>query len=210
MLSICIQQQPYTVSPTVIGSDFGVDVVTCGVKMMSSCHGWGWQPPQTASLIHIRHIESVWTHWFAVHLHTYGSRVSCCGLGVILVIAIVAKQGMCFLHIVSRHFFFYSSIHISYLLFLGNCPTSHMFIRHIESVWAQSYVVHRNTAAAFTYTVYPQFNRLRFWCTWSIVESKWFHYVIFEADSHLKLLPTCLLDIYKVFEHIDMLSICIQ
>jgi hypothetical protein len=28
-----------------------------------------------------------------------------------------------------------------------------------------------------------------------------------EADSHLKLLPTSLLDIYKVFEQIDMLSI---
>ena len=28
-----------------------------------------------------------------------------------------------------------------------------------------------------------------------------------EADSHLKLLPTSILGIYKVFEHIDMLSI---
>jgi hypothetical protein len=28
-----------------------------------------------------------------------------------------------------------------------------------------------------------------------------------EAESHLKLLPTSILDIYKVFEHIDMLSI---
>jgi hypothetical protein len=28
-----------------------------------------------------------------------------------------------------------------------------------------------------------------------------------EADSHLKLLPTLILDIYKVFEHIDMLFI---
>jgi hypothetical protein len=28
-----------------------------------------------------------------------------------------------------------------------------------------------------------------------------------EADSHLKLHPTSILDIYKVFEHIDMLSI---
>jgi hypothetical protein len=28
-----------------------------------------------------------------------------------------------------------------------------------------------------------------------------------EADSHLKLLATSILDIYKVFEHIDMLSI---
>ncbi len=31
-----------------------------------------------------------------------------------------------------------------------------------------------------------------------------------EADSHLKLLPTSILDIYKVFKHIDMLSIGIQ
>jgi hypothetical protein len=31
-----------------------------------------------------------------------------------------------------------------------------------------------------------------------------------EADSHLKLLPTSILDIYKVFEHIDMLSMDIQ
>jgi hypothetical protein len=29
-----------------------------------------------------------------------------------------------------------------------------------------------------------------------------------EADSQLKLLPPSILDIYKVFEHIDMLSIC--
>ncbi len=28
-----------------------------------------------------------------------------------------------------------------------------------------------------------------------------------EADSHLKLLPTSISDMYKVFEHIDMLSI---
>jgi hypothetical protein len=31
-----------------------------------------------------------------------------------------------------------------------------------------------------------------------------------EADSHLKLLPTSILDLYKVFEHIDMLSMDIQ
>ncbi len=34
--------------------------VTCGLKMMPLCHGWGWHPPQTASHIHIRHIQSVW------------------------------------------------------------------------------------------------------------------------------------------------------
>jgi hypothetical protein len=31
-----------------------------------------------------------------------------------------------------------------------------------------------------------------------------------EADSHFKLLPISILDLYKVFEHIDMLSIGIQ
>jgi hypothetical protein len=31
-----------------------------------------------------------------------------------------------------------------------------------------------------------------------------------EADSHLKLLPTSILNICKVFEHIDMVSICIK
>jgi hypothetical protein len=33
------------------------------------------------------------------------------------------------------------------------------------------------------------------------------HYVMVEADSQLKLLPASTLDIYKVIEHIDMLSI---
>ena len=28
-----------------------------------------------------------------------------------------------------------------------------------------------------------------------------------EAESHLKLLPSSILDMFKVFEHIDMLSI---
>jgi hypothetical protein len=31
-----------------------------------------------------------------------------------------------------------------------------------------------------------------------------------EANSHLELLPLSILDIYKVFEHIDMLSMGIQ
>ncbi len=31
-----------------------------------------------------------------------------------------------------------------------------------------------------------------------------------EGDSHLKLLPTSILDMYNVFEHIDMLAMGIQ
>ncbi len=48
---------------------------------------------------------------------------------------------------------------------------------------------------------------LGFWGTCGV---KWCDYVMFEADSHLKLLPTSILDMYTVFEHIDLLSIGIQ
>jgi len=46
---------------------------------------------------------------------------------------------------------------------------------------------------------------LGFWVTY--VESTRCHYVMVEADSHLNLLPPSILDIYKAFERIDMLSI---
>jgi hypothetical protein len=45
--------------------------------MMSLRHSWGWQPPQTIYCIYMRHIQSVWAHWYAVHwcmvkaLHSY-------------------------------------------------------------------------------------------------------------------------------------------
>ncbi len=192
MLSMGIQYHPYTVIPTLLGSDFGLcghlwsqnDVimswlrltatsncfqhpywtytkylstliccplaygssltqfypsylaqilgfwVTCGVKIMWLCHGWGWQPPQTASHIHIRHLECVWEHWYAIYGHTV------------------------------------SSLH------------------------------------SYTHTT----SWLRFLSSGSLVESKWCDYVMVEAESHLKPLPTSILDIYKVFEYIDMLS----
>ncbi len=107
--------------------------VTCGVKMMSLCRCWGWQPPQTASHIHITHIQSVWAHWYAVHWHTHTVR----------------------------------ALHSS---------TAHI---------------------------------LGFWVTCG-VESTWCHNVVVEAEGHLKLLPPSTLDIYKVFEHIDMLCSGIQ
>ncbi len=33
-------------------------------QTISLGHGWGWQPPQTASHIHIGHVQSVWAHWY--------------------------------------------------------------------------------------------------------------------------------------------------
>ncbi len=62
-------------------------------------------------------------------------------------------------------------------------------------------------AALHSYT-YPTW--LRFWGSGSLAKSKWCYYVMVEPDSHLKVLPTSILDIYKVFEHIDMLSMGIQ
>ncbi len=38
----------------------------------------------------------------------------------------------------------------------------------------------------------------------SLVKLKWCDYVMVEADNHLKLLSVSILDMYKVFEHIDM------
>ncbi len=46
-----------------------------------------------------------------------------------------------------------------------------------------------------------------FWVTCGV---KICHQVMVEAGSHLKLIPASILDICKVFEHIDMLSIGIR
>ncbi len=51
---------------------------------------------------------------------------------------------------------------------------------------------------------------LRYWGSGSLMELKRCHYVMVEADCHPKLLPTSMLDIYKMFEHIDMQSIGIR
>ncbi len=100
---------------------------------MSLRHGWGWQPLWTASHIHLRHKQSVWAHWYAVHGH----------------VAVASNS--------------------------------------------------------YTHTTW-----VRLWGAGSLVESTWCHYVMVEAASHLKLLCTSILDIKKVFENIDMLSMGIQ
>jgi hypothetical protein len=50
---------------------------------------WGWQPPQATLFIHIKHIQSVWAHQYAVHRqmvaalhsHTHTSWLRCWVLG---------------------------------------------------------------------------------------------------------------------------------
>ncbi len=125
MLPMCIWQYLKQLYPAYLGHILQFWVIW----MMSFRHGWGWQSTQTASHIHIRYIQSVWAHWYAVHGHT--------------------------------------------------------------------------TLASNSYT---QLTWLIIWGSGSLVESKWWHNVIVEADSLLKLLPSFALDMSKVFEHIDMLS----
>ncbi len=96
-------------------------VVTCGNKMMHFSHGWCWQPPQTASRLHIRHIQSDWAHWYAIHGHTVSALDS-----------------------------------------------------YTHPAW------------------------LRFWGSGLLAESKWWGYVMVEADSHLKLLPKSILIMHKI------------
>ncbi len=61
-----------------------------------------------------------------------------------------------------------------------------------------------HTAAALTSHTHTSW--VGFWGSGSLVESKWCHYIMVEADSQLKLLPVSTLYMYKVFENIDMLS----
>ncbi len=84
---------------------------------------------------------------------------------------------------------------------------SHIHIRHMQSVWAHWYAVHRYMVASLHSYTHPLGSDFGYVVTCG---SKWCHKVMVEADSHLKLFPASILDIYKVFEIIDMLSIGIQ
>ncbi len=69
MLSMSIQCQPYTVIPTLLGSD--LEILGHLWSQIDVIMSWlSWQPPQTASHTHIIHIKSDWAHWYAVHWHT--------------------------------------------------------------------------------------------------------------------------------------------
>ncbi len=156
--------------------------VTCGVKMMSLCQGWDWQPPQTASHIHIGHVASAWANWYAVHMHIVAAlhiythptwlRFGCSGSFV------QSKWGDYVLVEADSH--------------LKLLPTSILDIWKV-SVWGHWYAVHRHMVAALHSYTHPSW--LRFGGFVSFVESKWCHHVMVEADSNLKTLPASILDI---------------
>ena len=58
---------------------------------MSLCHGWGLNYNQTSSRINIRHIQSVWAHWYAVHWHI-AVATSVCANNTTMVTTLVEQQ----------------------------------------------------------------------------------------------------------------------
>ncbi len=73
-------------------------------------------------------------------------------------------------------------------------PILHTFTYHTEHVTTldKHLIMFYFVWAAIVILIYPTW--LRCWGYGSLVESKWCRYVIFEADSHLKLLPASSLD----------------
>ena len=51
---------PNTVTMAKLSPDLGILGRLWSIKMVPLRHSWGWYPPQTATHIHIRHIQSVW------------------------------------------------------------------------------------------------------------------------------------------------------
>ncbi len=159
--------------------------------MMSLCHCWGWQPTQTAFCVHNRLIQGVWAYWCAVHGHMVAASNS-------------------YPHYLAQVLGFWLTCGLN-MMWLRHCwgwqphqTASYIHIRHMQSVWEHQFAVHRHMAVAsnsYTHTTW-----VRFWGSCLLVESIWCHYIMVEADRHIKLLPTSTLGICKVFEHINMLS----
>ena len=72
---------------------------------------------------------------------------------------------------------------------------SHIHIEYIQSVLAHAYSAHKHTVAAL-HSHGPGFGP-----SGSRVESKSCHYIMVVADSHLKLVPTSILNIYRLLPY---------
>ncbi len=119
--------------------------VTCGVKMMSLHHCWGWEPPQTASCIPIRHIQNAWAHLYAVHGH----------------MAVISNSHTHLIWLRFHHLYLLSQID-GIMSLLRVTATSNCFlhpIRHRKRFWAHCYAVHRHMVAALHSSTHPTWVR---------------------------------------------------
>ncbi len=85
--------------------------------------------------------------------------------------------------------------------------TSHIHIGCINSDWAPSYAVDGHMGASLHCCACVGSGQILE--SWNMAEPKWHCGVIVEAVNHHWLHPTSILDVYRVFEHLHMLWICI-
>ena len=76
--------------------------------------------------------------------------------------------------------------------------TSHIHIGYTQSVWGICVLSHRHMGAPL-YCSTGQVGS-RFWSFESLLKWTWCNYIMVEAYIYLRLLPTSILDMYKVFE----------
>ncbi len=156
--------------------------------MMPLCHGWNWYQLQTASQIWARHIQSVW----AIDMLSQGLM----GAPLYQNTGQVGPGFRTFGSLVELKWCHYPMVeadNINLRLLL-----TYIHIRHILSGWGNGMLYHGHMdAPSYRYTGQgcPQFRNFG-----SHVEWKWCHYIMVEADIHLSLLPTSILDINNVFE----------
>ncbi len=108
---------------------------------------------------------------------------------------------------ISSHFWVISCIFASYFhseTSMFHCTNMFYFAKY--SLQAPALACARFHLVCNSFSLVVEL-RLSFMGSGSHVESTWCDYVMVEAESHLKLLPTSILDIYKVIWHIDMLFI---
>jgi hypothetical protein len=109
-----------------------------------------WLRLPSASHILISHVHSVWAHWYTVHRHKVVSRLTQLYwpyLAQILVIWVTYGVKMMSLH----HCWSCHPIQTTFTI----------HIRHMISVWAHSYAVHRHNVAGLL--IYSNPTWLRFW-----------------------------------------------
>jgi len=163
------------------------------VEMKLLFHGWGCHPIQTAFRIHIRYIQSVWAFvmmsqgYMCAPLYHSTSQV-CPRFGNS---GVLMEWKWC------------------HYVWLRMISTSDRFIHtytiYIQSVWAIGMLSQGYICAPFYHStgqVGPRFGTCG-----SLMEWKWCHYVMFEAAILFKLLHASTFGTYKLFEHIDLLSI---
>ncbi len=149
--------------------------VTCGVEMMPLSDGWGWYPPQTASQIWARYIQSVW----AIDILTQGH------IGAPLY-QYTGQVGPNVWNL--GHFLGGNDVITSWLRLIStsDCfPHPYKTYKMCLSYW---YSVSRAYGCTLV-SLYQQ-SWLQILEFGSMVEWIWCHYIMVEADIHLRLVLT--------------------